>query len=638
MEMNAHPLLLARHVSAALIAGTVLGCGAVALLSSDPSAARDRDARFDRFVSETHMALIETAPLLDRVRFKRELRGRAGASWSEERRLEVRRATILRALERLEDDFSPARFDGDRALVARTMQFDLRRALGLPEENARAALELGEDVSGGRASAPAAPTPWSGPLVEAASVLAREHPCTSATDLGAWLDTLSEMFEGDTDLTEPLDARILEDAYGARAAIVVDALASDLERIAVSAGTGSVSDPLLGPFLDATRSIPGPEAARRAARQPRRLQREIDAVYDDAVLRAGAARGALPAADSRRAVSPLDGRARSRWLRRLRDAAGDSAEIDGLTAVARAQIERLTLELGEVLGAPADLARVRAAFDAVRRRERELPGPERFRTPVVLWNSIEPKIEQLVAGPLPELVVEVDEARTFERPHGRWSPYVRGNLVPASDPRARPFLFLTSRSRDPSVPRWLVEAEALRYGLPGHALADAFRRAATTVPEFVRAREREAFENGWGLYAAGRVLAEELIEFDDDGFGILAQELAAFVALAIDLGMHDRGWSYAQALDTAVEWTPLPEIAVRETVLRTIAEPGRSALPAIGLLRIRALRSAIEDRLGPAFQAADFHRALLQGGPLPMGELDGRIERWLVKMRAEGAE
>ena len=299
-----------------------------------------------------------------------------------------------------------------------------------------------------------------------------------------------------------------------------------------------------------------------------------------------------------------------------------------------AEIEQITLQIGEVLGAPADLARVRAAFDAIRRRERELPGPERFRTPVVVWNAVNPAIGDFVSGPLPEIALDVDAARTFERPHGRWSPYVRGNLVPARDPRARPFVFLESRSRDPSVPRWLVEAEALRYGIPGHALLDSFRRAATGVPDILRTQEREAFEGGWGLYAARETLAEDLIEFDDGGFGVLAQELAAFLALSVDLGIHDRGWSYSQALDTVTEWTPLPEIAAREIVLRAISEPGRSALPAIGLLRMRTLRTAIEGVLGSAFDAPQFHRAIVEGGPLPMRELDGRIERWLQEARA----
>ncbi len=73
---------------------------------------------------------------------------------------------------------------------------------------------------------------------------------------------------------------------------------------------------------------------------------------------------------------------------------------------------------------------------------------------------------------------------------------MRGNLTMARDPRVRPSVFLKARERDPISPAWIAEAEALRYGIPGRALGDAFRRAARldTSPYLLLAEEREAFE------------------------------------------------------------------------------------------------------------------------------------------------
>ena len=38
-------------------------------------------------------------------------------------------------------------------------------------------------------------------------------------------------------------------------------------------------------------------------------------------------------------------------------------------------------------------------------------------------------------------------------------------------------------------------------------------------------------------------------------------------------------------------------------------------------------------QLGDSFGAAGFHAALLEGGPIPMSELDARIDRWLQLQR-----
>ena len=116
----------------------------------------------------------------------------------------------------------------------------------------------------------------------------------------------------------------------------------------------------------------------------------------------------------------------------------------------------------------------------------------------------------------------------------------------------------------------------------------------------------------------------------DGGFGVAAQELVAFVGLAVDVGLHDRGWSHRQAIDAVLQWTPLPEFAAKELVLRSICDPGRVALPAIGLLRFRTLRTTVTELLGDAFDTAGFHAALLEGGPIV---LDARIDRWLQLQR-----
>lgn len=613
------------------------GCGAVPFLNRDPAASRQRTARFDRFVDELHVTLLDSAPLLDRIR----LSGSDGGSvrWSESRRVTTRRSVALRALERLEDDFAPSRLDAPRAATARTIRLDLLRELGLDDEaplNAASNPKSDAVLRG----------PWSGLLTETASVLAREHNGTNAEDVESWRSVLEDLFptsrvarDGRTSSSKGVDPSEFERSFGPRASVLVGALYNDFMRLRASAGTGGISDPYAGPYAETARAIRGPEGARLARESRRDLLKRIEIVIELAFDALKQSRRQIAEAAGARTVAPLSARARQRWLLSLRDAAGPDAEPSALDDLARREIDRLTLEIGAALelDATADTDSIRAEFRRLRNLDRIVPGSGVPRTPVVLWNLVTTELGGIVAGELPPIPLDVETARTFERPHGRWSPYVRGNLAPVGDPRERPFLFLASRERDPTVPRWLHEAEALRYGIPGHALLDAFRRAAVDQPLYLRAREREAFESAWGLYALSELATLGALEFDDDGFGWRTQELIVFTQMVLDIGLHERGWSTNQALETALEFTPLQESAATELVMRAVAQPGRAALAGIGLLRLRSLRAGVEEALGSAFSAPVFHRALIGSGPLPLPELDMRIEVWLEESRSNAS-
>ncbi len=620
-------------VALALIAS---GCGSLPFLGGDLGAPQGRAARFDRFERELTMGLTDTAPPLERLRREAQIASALGGPiagtaprWNGERRLAARRALTSSALGRLTDQFPSARLDGERATAARAMVLDLRRELDLEDADEIPSREVLESV--GQVQ-PGPMTPWRGEILEAPSVMAREQPVRSEADVARWLGELDRMAFEPVDLSD-VTPRAYVEAFGPRAVHVAAAITDDLARMAAAAGTGDVSDPFTGPLGDAARALPAPQADRFAGRSRQRLLRALQSRVS---ARLGAARTLLGQLEGRgdpATVSPLDGAARERWVRRLKDAAGPQSEVSGLDALARLEIERLGLELGVLLGVPSprdDRAR-REAFDAVRAGTREVPGAAR-RRPDAVWALAAEELAGWVAD-APTVHVTARTARTFERPHGRWSPFVRGDLRPAADPAARGAVYLAPRERDPSVPLWLHDAEALRHGIPGEALLDAFRREATATPLHLRVTPREAFSGGWGLYAAAACVDEGGVALGDGGFGVTTQELVAFVALAVDVGLHDRGWSHRQALDAVLQWTPLPEFAARELVLRSICDPGRVALPAIGLLRFRTLRAAIAELLGDDFDVAGFHAALLEGGPIPMGELDARVDRWLQRQR-----
>lgn len=598
-----------RGAAAAALAATALtlaSCGSVALFSEDPAAPRDRSSRFDRFVAELDLALNDTAPVLDQAR-----RGvsEGAARWDPGRRAAVRRAVVESATRRLEREFDADRLDADRAVTSRVLLQDLTRLAEARERAAEPAL-----------------TPWSGPLVEAPSVLSREQPRRTEGDLGGWRVALEELAQGvDPSGWQP------SDTPGARDAEVALRTADLLARLEGSTGAGDREDPLLGPLQVARAALSGaaPDELPGSDLGPDlglALQRRYAAASASAAM--GAEFGAS-------AFGALEGEARARWLTLLHGAAGMEAEPERLREIARGELDRLTVELARAAGvADADQedilpATARLALRALRSGERPIPGARRApRDPELLWSTLEGRVGELVAAP-PPILIEADVATPYERPVGRWSSFVPGNLVPHDDPLARPPVHLAAPPGAEFLPDWLREAEALRDGIPGRAVVDAFRRAAVDVPPLLRTPTRSAFEEGWGLYAVAAAAEAGLLKEVDMGFGRIAQELCAFAAMLTDLGVNEEGWSHDQAVEFLLEVTPLPEAAVEHTTMRCFAHPGRSAMPAMGLLRLRALRRGAEGALDQRFDAASFHAALLGGGPVPMTEVDGRIQRWL---------
>ena len=423
-------------------------------------------------------------------------------------------------------------------------------------------------------------------------------------------------------------------------------------------GSDGLRPPVLSPWSGvpfAAPSVFAREAHAAAIRDlrestgedPRRVRfaraelRTIGAAFDGLEARLDELQGEIARDVTAPTVAPLDGAERRRWLAVLRGAAGRDADPTALVEIARAELRRVTDEMATALDVdPRDQVAVRALFERLRAEAQRFEADgDATRSPADIWDEVRGALDRLVAGPRPDAPMTAVTAEPFERPRGRWAPFVAGDLRPAGDPLARPPIHLAARPRDSLANRITAEAEALRYGLPGRGLVDAYRRAAVDRPRVVRAFAHEGFEEGWALYAAAEALRLGAYEPADGGVGVRVQESFALGALLVDLGLHGRGWSTEQAVDTLLELTPMSVLEARETVLRAIAHPGRSALPAIGMLRIRVLRTGVEELLGDDFDAPEFHAALLRGGPVPLGEIDARNERWLAaRESSEGGE
>ncbi len=99
--------------------------------------------------------------------------------------------------------------------------------------------------------------------------------------------------------------------------------------------------------------------------------------------------------------------------------------------------------------------------------------------------------------------------------------------------------------------------------------------------------------------------------------------------LVIDTGLHDRGWTRAQAYEFLLAHTALPEPFVAAEVDRYIAWPGQALGYLIGERELLRLRQHAQDQMGPAYDVRDYHSAVLDHGSLPLPVLGAAVDDWV---------
>jgi uncharacterized protein (DUF885 family) len=191
-----------------------------------------------------------------------------------------------------------------------------------------------------------------------------------------------------------------------------------------------------------------------------------------------------------------------------------------------------------------------------------------------------------------------------------------------------PAIFFVNAYQPGGIAKMNIPLGAAHEGYPGHHfqfLYAALARAADGGPDFL---SNGAYLEGWGIYAER--LADESGLYSDPvtRLGYLVHALDVWMALQADIGMHARGWTRQQTIDTMMVVAGRPQPQAASYADRSAATPGQLATYGIGVLVILRARSDAQLRMGSKFDLKGFHAVVLGDGSVTLPELERRVAEW----------
>lgn len=207
--------------------------------------------------------------------------------------------------------------------------------------------------------------------------------------------------------------------------------------------------------------------------------------------------------------------------------------------------------------------------------------------------------------------------------------YTSGRYVRAPLDSARSGTYWVNTYALKSRPLYALRALSLHEAVPGHHLQIALNAELDSLPAFRKNSSITAFVEGWALYAEHLGVEMGIYETPYDHFGRLTYEMWRACRLVVDTGVHQFEWTRDEAIEYLASNTALSIHECTTEVDRYISWPGQALAYKTGEMEIRRLRREAEARLGARFEVAEFHRAVLEEGTVPLLVLKANIQAWI---------
>jgi hypothetical protein len=226
-------------------------------------------------------------------------------------------------------------------------------------------------------------------------------------------------------------------------------------------------------------------------------------------------------------------------------------------------------------------------------------------------------------APIPEAPLDVVPTPAFMRPIIPFAAYDSPGAY-SSDRTGWFYVTLP----DPALPlaaqermlrdhcRHELAATALHEGYPGHHLHLVHAQAQ---PSDTRKNVWTPLTvEGWALYCEDMMGEEGFYRSEEEQFFQRVHLLWRAARVLLDVGLHTRGMTFAQAVEYLVTHLRVDRANAEAEVRRYCAEPVQPLCYAVGRRELLELRKDFRAARGAAFTLRGFHDAILPYGGLPV--------------------
>jgi uncharacterized protein (DUF885 family) len=298
---------------------------------------------------------------------------------------------------------------------------------------------------------------------------------------------------------------------------------------------------------------------------------------------------------------------------------------DEIHQLGKSEVARILVEMEDTKNKMGFDGDIKAFFEFVRNSPEQMPFTDPQQV-IDNFNSIKERINKTL-----NQVFELKPKADFvvRRTEAFREASASAEYVPGTKDASRAGIFYVPIPDVKKYNKYSDEALFLHEAIPGHHYQLSLQQENTELPEFLHPESMGVFVEGWALYAES--LGTELGLYTDpiQYFGMLSMEMHRAIRLVVDTGIHSKGWTREQAIQYSLDNEAESEESIIAEIERYMATPGQALSYKIGQLKIRALRTKAETKLGDKFSVTEFHNQVLNSGSLPLVLLEAKIDSWI---------
>jgi uncharacterized protein (DUF885 family) len=104
--------------------------------------------------------------------------------------------------------------------------------------------------------------------------------------------------------------------------------------------------------------------------------------------------------------------------------------------------------------------------------------------------------------------------------------------------------------------------------------------------------------------------------------------------LVVDTGIHSKGWSREQAIQSMMQATGNDETSTTTEIERYCVIPGQACSYMVGRQAILRMRESARQTLGTNFDIKGFHDTLLTNGSTPLTVTEQLVNQWVASVQS----